>query len=278
MIQLTRLNSQTFALNTDLIERIEETPDTVLTLIDGTRYGSFTIPMDASGAVDETQGGDPSRCVVPFDEYPHAFTPEQGYLLTGNNDPAGITFDGNFWNEPYHIGGPWNEAYRGNRIDELLAEAVSSGATLDDMERIQGDHQSQVGRYMAPLMLAAVERVRSADVADLTDAEARALAAVARELRGAAAPQRVEDARGVARRGGLGRPRAQAARGGGGAQRARRGAQQPSTRHPLHRPRTPHAHPTQRRRPPPNVLPTATGTMWASCSPSSARRTTTSTA
>ena len=145
-------------------------------LIDGTRYGSFTIPMDASGAVDETQGGDPSRCVVPFDEYPHAFTPEQGYLLTGNNDPAGITFDGNFWNEPYHIGGPWNEAYRGNRIDELLAEAVSSGATLDDMERIQGDHQSQVGRYMAPLMLAAVERVRSVDAAELTDAEARALA------------------------------------------------------------------------------------------------------
>ena len=38
MIQLTRLNSQAFALNTDLIERIEETPDTVLTLIDGTRY------------------------------------------------------------------------------------------------------------------------------------------------------------------------------------------------------------------------------------------------
>ncbi|MEM9200535.1 MAG: flagellar FlbD family protein [Actinomycetota bacterium] len=38
VIQLTRLNSQAFALNTDLIERIEETPDTVLTLIDGTRY------------------------------------------------------------------------------------------------------------------------------------------------------------------------------------------------------------------------------------------------
>ena len=38
VIQLTRLNSQAFALNTDLIERIEETPDTVLVLIDGTRY------------------------------------------------------------------------------------------------------------------------------------------------------------------------------------------------------------------------------------------------
>lgn len=38
MIQLTRLNSEVFALNTDLIERIEATPDTVVTLIDGTKY------------------------------------------------------------------------------------------------------------------------------------------------------------------------------------------------------------------------------------------------
>ena len=38
MIQLTRLNSEEFALNTDLIERLEATPDTVLTLIDGTKY------------------------------------------------------------------------------------------------------------------------------------------------------------------------------------------------------------------------------------------------
>ncbi len=38
MIQLTRLNDERFALNTDLIERVEETPDTVLTLIDGTKY------------------------------------------------------------------------------------------------------------------------------------------------------------------------------------------------------------------------------------------------
>lgn len=38
MIQLTRLNKERFALNTDLIERVEATPDTVLTLIDGTKY------------------------------------------------------------------------------------------------------------------------------------------------------------------------------------------------------------------------------------------------
>lgn len=38
MILLTRLNGRQIALNTDLIQRAEATPDTVLTLIDGTKY------------------------------------------------------------------------------------------------------------------------------------------------------------------------------------------------------------------------------------------------
>lgn len=38
MIQLTRLNGTRFLVNSDLIERVDETPDTVLTLVDGTRY------------------------------------------------------------------------------------------------------------------------------------------------------------------------------------------------------------------------------------------------
>lgn len=38
MIRLTRLQGQQFGLNPDLIERAESTPDTVVTLVDGTRY------------------------------------------------------------------------------------------------------------------------------------------------------------------------------------------------------------------------------------------------
>ena len=38
MITLTRLNGQPFAVNSDLIERIDSTPDTVITLVDGTKY------------------------------------------------------------------------------------------------------------------------------------------------------------------------------------------------------------------------------------------------
>ncbi len=38
MLLLTRLNGPVFALNPDLIERAEATPDTVVTLVNGTRY------------------------------------------------------------------------------------------------------------------------------------------------------------------------------------------------------------------------------------------------
>jgi flagellar protein FlbD len=38
VIIVTRLNGPAFALNPDLIERAEATPDTVITLVDGTKY------------------------------------------------------------------------------------------------------------------------------------------------------------------------------------------------------------------------------------------------
>jgi len=38
MIVLTRLSGTAFVLNADLIERLDSTPDTVVTLVDGKKY------------------------------------------------------------------------------------------------------------------------------------------------------------------------------------------------------------------------------------------------
>jgi flagellar protein FlbD len=38
VIRVTRLNGERFALNPDLIERVEAHPDTVVFLVDGTKY------------------------------------------------------------------------------------------------------------------------------------------------------------------------------------------------------------------------------------------------
>lgn len=38
MITLTRLSGSVFVLNSDLIERVDATPDTVISLVDGKKY------------------------------------------------------------------------------------------------------------------------------------------------------------------------------------------------------------------------------------------------
>ncbi len=38
MINLTRMNNSTYTLNSDLIEMVEETPDTVVTLTSGKKF------------------------------------------------------------------------------------------------------------------------------------------------------------------------------------------------------------------------------------------------
>lgn len=38
MITLTRLSGSVFLLNADLIERVDATPDTIVTLVDGKKY------------------------------------------------------------------------------------------------------------------------------------------------------------------------------------------------------------------------------------------------
>jgi flagellar protein FlbD len=38
MIVLTRLSGSPFVLNSDLIERVDSAPDTIVTLVDGTKY------------------------------------------------------------------------------------------------------------------------------------------------------------------------------------------------------------------------------------------------
>lgn len=38
MIVVTRLNGSAFAVNPDLVERIQETPDTTLIMVDGAKY------------------------------------------------------------------------------------------------------------------------------------------------------------------------------------------------------------------------------------------------
>ncbi|RME28787.1 MAG: penicillin acylase family protein [Deltaproteobacteria bacterium] len=131
-------------------------------LIDGTTYGGFTIPTLPDGMVDESQT-DPYACVVPWDEYPTALDPAQGYVVNANNDPAGITLDNDLLDEPWYIGGPWVEGFRAWRITERIEQAAADG-TADEagMAAIQGDHKSALGAWFAWHLVEAIEAGRAA--------------------------------------------------------------------------------------------------------------------
>ncbi|MDP2312186.1 MAG: penicillin acylase family protein [Pseudomonadota bacterium] len=132
-------------------------------LLDGTTYGGFEIPVAADGMVDESQGADPSRCVVPFEDYPAALDPTAGFIVNGNNDPGSITLDNDLWDEPWYIGGPWVEGWRAWRIAERIEEQIAAG-TADEagMAAIQGDHQSALGTQFGGHLVDAIVNGRAA--------------------------------------------------------------------------------------------------------------------
>lgn len=57
MIMLTRLSGSVFALNADLIERLDSTPDTVVTLVDGKKYVVAEPMTDIVDLVRAWRGG-----------------------------------------------------------------------------------------------------------------------------------------------------------------------------------------------------------------------------
>ena len=56
MITLTRLSGSPFVLNSDLIERIDATPDSVVTLVDGKKYVVAESLQEIVDAVREYRG------------------------------------------------------------------------------------------------------------------------------------------------------------------------------------------------------------------------------
>jgi penicillin amidase len=134
-------------------------------LLDGTRFGGFHIPI-RNTIVDETPGAtDPYQCVVPFERTPASLDPARGYVLTANNQPGRITDDNSLTNDPYYIGGPWNDGYRAERIDTLLREGVTA-RNLDEeaMARVQADARSPLGEQFTPALLDAIDRARAASM------------------------------------------------------------------------------------------------------------------
>lgn len=79
------------------------------------------------------------KSYIPWEELPHAWNPQEGYIATANNRIVDDKY-------PYFITNNWSESYRADRIHEMLREKAR--LTLQDMQRIQGDWKNlQAAQY-----------------------------------------------------------------------------------------------------------------------------------
>ena len=126
-------------------------------LLDGTTYGRFTIPIE-NGVVDDSHQNDPYRCIVPFDESPQAYSPPEGYVVTANHDPAGISFDSKLYSDPWYIGGPWYPGFRADTIERYLNTYIAEDrATIETMAELQANTESALARHFAEHLLEAID-------------------------------------------------------------------------------------------------------------------------
>ena len=131
-------------------------------LLDGTRYHGFTVPLTSDGMPDETMGtSDPYACLIPFDRWPSAISPSRGYVETSNNDIAGLSFDDNLSNDEYYLGSNFDVGYRANTVTTELANLVSThSASVSEMARIQADHKAHFAADVLPSFLAAIDHAK----------------------------------------------------------------------------------------------------------------------
>ncbi|MCA9970038.1 MAG: penicillin acylase family protein [Anaerolineales bacterium] len=116
---------------------------------------------------------------IPYEELPALLNPEWGYIATANHAVVDPDY-------PHFLGRDWADGDRGQRIVDMLEEAIAAGdVTADDIARIQFDSLSLPAATYVPLLdglssddarvQAAIERLRGWDLQERRDSVPAAL-------------------------------------------------------------------------------------------------------
>ncbi|HUJ57006.1 MAG TPA: penicillin acylase family protein [Kofleriaceae bacterium] len=104
--------------------------------------------------------GAPASCWTADADLPHGKDPAKGYYFTANADPTypSVSDDNNPLAHPPYLSFDWDDSsgFRATRIEQLLQAAIDNNQTvsLDDMEAIQSDHVSRMGKVFGDYVAA----------------------------------------------------------------------------------------------------------------------------
>jgi penicillin amidase len=102
--------------------------------------GDGTIPVPGwTGEYDWTG-------YIPFDEIPYTFNPDEGYIVTANNQVPPQDY-------PYLITHDWDYGFRANRIEQMIKDAPDK-IDIAYIQKMQGDSFDANGQLYIPLLTA----------------------------------------------------------------------------------------------------------------------------
>jgi penicillin G amidase len=87
--------------------------------------------------------------LVPFDELPHTFNPEEGFVCSANNK----TVDEQW---PHYISMWFDQPWRYNRITQLIQN--KDNLSVEDMKHIQTDQVSLLAKKAVPAIISALKK------------------------------------------------------------------------------------------------------------------------
>jgi len=109
---------------------------------------------------------------LPFEELPQTVNPAQGFLVSANNDPIGITLDNDPLNQTrteglYYISPRFNPGFRAAKITTLLEQELRKNrnrgkVSFQDMKRIQSNVQMRDAEIFTPYIIQAFNMARRA--------------------------------------------------------------------------------------------------------------------
>ena len=113
-------------------------------------YGPGSFPVRAAGDGTRPVPGWTSefewRGYLHESEWPAAYNPSRGYVVSANNKVAPDSF-------PFMLGSSWEAPYRAARIVEMIER--TSRLAVEDMQRMQRDVQSAQVKVVRPFLLKA---------------------------------------------------------------------------------------------------------------------------
>lgn len=108
-------------------------------------YKTGLIPMPGNLSANKWMGW------IPFDEMPHIYNPERGWIVTANNQTIA--------EYPYYLSVLWEPPYRAARIEQLLGRKQKFDRS--DFQQIQYDTKNLLAPEILPIVLAEVKALPS---------------------------------------------------------------------------------------------------------------------